>query len=180
MKDNKMTIGIGAGGGYPNRIIKVNQSGTLTIKGKIYRDGKLFRETAVRTFKVEGNEVNPSEPTKPSQPATTTSTKKPTQPTVSVKTTKLKSAKNAKGKKIVVKWKKNTAGNGYQIQYSTSKKFAKGNKTKTISKNKTTSYTIKKLKKKKTYYVRIRTYKKVSEKTYYSEWSSVKKVKIKK
>ena len=180
MKDNKMTIGIGAGGGYPNRIIKVNQSGTLTIKGKIYRDGKLFRETAVRTFKVEGNEVNPSEPTKPSQPATTTSTKKPTQPTVSVKTTKLKSAKNAKGKKIVVKWKKNTAGNGYQIQYSTSKKFAKGNKTKTISKNKTTSYTIKKLKKKKTYYVRIRTYKKVSGKTYYSEWSSVKKVKIKK
>ncbi len=111
-----MSIGIGAGGGYPNRIIKVNQSGTLTIKGKIYRDGKLFRETAVRTFKVEGNEVNPSEPTKPSQPATTTSTKKPTQPTVSVKTTKLKSAKNAKGKKIVVKWKKNTAGNGYQIQ----------------------------------------------------------------
>ena len=67
MKDNKMTIGIGAGGGYPNRIIKVNQSGILTIKGKIYRDGKLFRETAVRTFKVEGNEVNPSEPTKPSQ-----------------------------------------------------------------------------------------------------------------
>ena len=186
MKDNKMTIGIGAGGGYPNRIIKVNQSGTLTITGKIYRDGKLFRETAARTFKVEGNEVNPSEPTKPSepttpsQPATTTSTKKPTQPTVSVKTTKLKSAKNAKGKKLVVKWKKNTAGNGYQIQYSTSKKFAKGNKTKTISKNKTTSYTIKKLKKKKTYYVRIRTYKKVSGKTYYSGWSSVKKVKINK
>jgi len=180
MKDNKMTIGIGAGGGYPNRIIKVNQSGILTIKGKIYRDGKLFRETAVRTFKVEGNEVNPSEPTKPSQPATTTSTKKPTQPTVSVKTTKLKSVKNAKGKKMTIKWAKNTAGNGYQIQYSTSKKFAKGNKTKTISKNKTTSYTIKKLKKKKTYYVRIRTYKKVSGKTYYSEWSSVKKVKIKK
>lgn len=183
MKDNKMTIGIGAGGGYPNRIIKVNQSGTLTITGKNYRDGKLFRETAARTFKVEGNEVNPSEPTKPSepttpsQPATTTSTKKPTQPTVSVKTTKLKSAKNAKGKKLVVKWKKNTAGNGYQIQYSTSKKFAKGNKTKTISKNKTTSYTIKKLKKKKTYYVRIRTYKKISGKTYYSGWSSVKKVK---
>lgn len=186
LSNDLMSIGIGAGGGYPNRIIKVNQSGTLTITGKIYRDGKLFRETAARTFKVEGNEVNPSEPTKPSepttpsQPATTTSTKKPTQPTVSVKTTKLKSAKNAKGKKLVVKWKKNTAGNGYQIQYSTSKKFAKGNKTKTISKNKTTSYTIKKLKKKTTYYVRIRTYKKVSGKTYYSGWSSVKKVKIKK
>ena len=181
-----MTIGIGAGGGYPNRIIKVNQSGTLTITGKIYRDGKLFRETPVRTFKVEGNEVKPSEPitpsqpAKPSQPATTTAIKKPTQPTVSVKTTKLKSGKNAKGKKMTIKWATNTAGNGYQIQYSTSKKFAKGNKTKTISKNKTTSYTIKKLKKKTTYYVRIRTYKKVSGKTYYSGWSSVKKVKIKK
>ena len=81
---------------------------------------------------------------------------------------------------MTIKWEKNTAGNGYQIQYSTSKKFAKGNKTKTISKNKTTSYTIKKLKKKTTYYVRIRTYKKVSGKTYYSGWSSVKKVKIKK
>ena len=121
LSNDLMSIGIGAGGGYPNRIIKVNQSGTLTIKGKIYRDGKLFRETAVRTFKVEGNEVNPSEPTKPSQPATTTSTKKPTQPTVSVKTTKLKSVKNAKGKKMTIKWAKNTAGNGYQIQYSTSK-----------------------------------------------------------
>ena len=123
---------------------------------------------------------NPSEPTKPSQPATTTSTKKPTWQQIRKPICIIKSAKNAKGKKIVVKWKKNTAGNGYQIQYSTSKKFAKGNKTKTISKNKTTSYTIKKLKKKKTYYVRIRTYKKVSGKTYYSEWSSVKKVKIKK
>ena len=182
LSNDLMSIGIGAGGGYPNRIIKVNQSGTLTITGKIYRDGKLFRETPVRTFKVEGNEVKPSEPTTPSQPAKPSepAIKKPTQPTVSVKTTKLKSVKNAKGKKMTIKWEKNTAGNGYQIQYSTSKKFAKGNKTKTISKNKTTSYTIKKLKKKKTYYVRIRTYKKVSGKTYYSGWSSVKKVKIKK
>ena len=151
LSNDLMSIGIGAGGGYPNRIIKVNQSGTLTITGKIYRDGKLFRETPVRTFKVEGNEVKPSEPTTPSQPAKPSepAIKKPTQPTVSVKTTKLKSVKNAKGKKMTIKWEKNTAGNGYQIQYSTSKKFAKGNKTKTISKNKTTSYTIKKLKRRK-------------------------------
>ena len=117
----------------------------------------------------------------PAKPRRTSNKRNQQQPTkVSVKTTKLKSVKNAKGKKMTIKWVKNTAGNGYQIQYSTSKKFAKGNKTKTISKNKTTSYTIKKLKKKKTYYVRIRTYKKVSGKTYYSGWSSVKKVKIKK
>ena len=182
LSNDELSLSIGAGGGFPNRIIKPKKAGTLTITGTIYRNGNFFRDFK-KSYKVEGNTPSPTpvnKPTKPSQPATTTSTKKPTQPTVSVKTTKLKSVKNAKGKKMTIKWAKNTAGNGYQIQYSTSKKFAKGNKTKTISKNKTTSYTIKKLKKKKTYYVRIRTYKKVSGKTYYSGWSSVKKVKIKK
>ena len=169
LSNDELSLSIGAGGGFPNRIIKPKKAGTLTITGTIYRNGQFFRDVR-QTYKVEGNTPSP-----------TPSVNKPTTPIkVTVKKTTLKSAKNAKGKKIVVKWKKNTAGNGYQIQYSTSKKFAKGNKTKKISKNKTTSYTIKKLKKKKTYYVRIRTYKKVSGKTYYSGWSSVKKVKIKK
>lgn len=168
LSNDELSLSIGAGGGFPNRIIKPKKAGTLTITGTIYRNGQFFRDFK-KLYKVEGNTPSPTPVNKPTKPAK-----------VTVKKTTLKSAKNAKGKKLVVKWKKNTAGNGYQIQYSTSKKFAKGNKTKTISKNKTTSYTIKKLKKKKTYYVRIRTYKKVSEKTYYSEWSSVKKVKIKK
>ena len=55
----------------------------------------------------------------------------------------------------------------------------KGAKTVTISKAKTTSTEIKKLKAKKTYYVRIRTFKKVKGKKYYSEWSKVLKKKIK-
>ena len=168
LSNDELSLSIGAGGGFPNRIIKPKKAGTLTITGTIYRNGQFFRDFK-KSYKVEGNTPSPTPVNKPTKPAK-----------VTVKKTTLKSAKNAKGKKLVVKWKKNTAGNGYQIQYSTSKKFAKGNKTKTIRKNKTTSYTIKKLKKKKTYYVRIRTYKKVSEKTYYSEWSSVKKVKIKK
>lgn len=168
LSNDELSLSIGAGGGFPNRIIKPKKAGTLTITGTIYRNGQFFRDVR-QTYKVEGNTPSPTPVNKPTKPAK-----------VTVKKTTLKSVKNAKGKKLVVKWKKNTAGNGYQIQYSTSKKFAKGNKTKTISKNKTTSYTIKKLKKKKTYYVRIRTYKKVSGKTYYSEWSSVKKVKIKK
>ena len=168
LSNDELSLSIGAGGGFPNRIIKPKKAGTLTITGTIYRNGQFFRDFK-KSYKVEGNTPSPTPVNKPTKPAK-----------VTVKKTTLKSAKNAKGKKLVVQWKKNTAGNGYQIQYSTSKKFAKGNKTKTISKNKTTSYTIKKLKKKKTYYVRIRTYKKVSEKTYYSEWSSVKKVKIKK
>ncbi len=168
LSNDELSLSIGAGGGFPNRIIKPKKAGTLTITGTIYRNGKFFRDVK-KTYKVEGNTPSPTPVNKPTTPAK-----------VTVKKTTLKSAKNAKDKKLVVKWKKNTAGNGYQIQYATSKKFAKGNKTKTISKNKTTSYTIKKLKKKKTYYVRIRTYKKVSGKTYYSGWSSVKKVKIKK
>ena len=168
LSNDELSLSIGAGGGFPNRIIKPKKAGTLTITGTIYRNGNFFRDFK-KSYKVEGNTPSPIPVNKPTKPAK-----------VTVKKTTLKSAKNAKGKKLVVKWKKNTAGNGYQIQYSTSKKFAKGNKTKTISKNKTTSYTIKKLKKKKTYYVRIRTYKKVSGKTYYSGWSSVKKVKIKK
>lgn len=79
-----------------------------------------------------------------------------------------------------VKWKKQTAQiTGYEIQYSTSKKFTKKT-TKTLSaKSKSTSKKVQKLKSKKTYYVRIRTYKTVKGKKLYSAWSSVKSVKTK-
>lgn len=73
----------------------------------------------------------------------------------------------AKKKAICVKWKKQIKQTtGYEIQYSTSKKFA-GAKTKVIKKNKTTTVTIKKLKPKKKYYVRVRTYKTVKGKKFY-------------
>ena len=85
----------------------------------------------------------------------------------------------AKKKKMTVKWKKQTKlTKGYQIQYSTSKKF-KGAKSVLVTKNKKTSITIKNLKSKKKYFVRIRTYKIVKGKKYYSKWSKVKSVKIK-
>ena len=67
---------------------------------------------------------------------------------------------------------------GYQIQYSTSSKF-KNAKTVTVKKNKTTKTTVKKLKAKKKYYVRIRTYKTVGKKIYCSSWSKAKTVKTK-
>ena len=73
-------------------------------------------------------------------------------------------------------WKKQTAQvTGYQLQYSTNKAFS-GKTTKTITKYTTASATYKKLKAKKKYYVRIRTYKKVSNTNYYSAWSAVKTV----
>ena len=77
-------------------------------------------------------------------------------------------------------WKKQTEQtDGYQIQYSTESKFAKGfTKIKLINKNKSASYSITKLKNGK-YYIRIRTYKVVDGKKYYSSWSKVKVVKVK-
>ena len=88
---------------------------------------------------------------------------------------KLTGAKKA----LTVKWtKKTTQVSGYQIQYSTSKSF-KSYKTKTVSSNKTTAATIKSLSAQKTYYVRVRTYKMVNGKKYYSGWSTVKSVKTK-
>ena len=86
-------------------------------------------------------------------------------------------------KKFTVKWKKQAKQTtGYQIQYSTSSKFKSG-KIVTVSKNKATSKNVSKLKAKKKYYVRIRTYKtvKVNGKStkIYSSWSKKRIVKVK-
>lgn len=84
-----------------------------------------------------------------------------------------------KGKKsFTARWKKTskTYTTGYQVQYSKSKKFKKA-KTKTVKSYKKKSRKITKLSKRKTYYVRVRTYKTVKGKRYYSAWSKYKKVK---
>ena len=80
----------------------------------------------------------------------------------------------AKSEAFTIKWKKKTNIAGYQIQYSTNSKFKKGNKTIKIKKAKTVSKKITGLKPSKKYYVRIRTYKIVNKKTYYSNWSKKK------
>ena len=102
--------------------------------------------------------------------------------TVSFKINPPKSAvkKLKKGKKsftVYVK-KQSKQTSGYQVQYSTSKKF-KSPKTKSLTSYKKTSLKVKKLKKHKKYYVRVRTYKKVGKAKYYSSWSSAKSVKTK-
>lgn len=81
-------------------------------------------------------------------------------------------------KSFKVRWKKGT-GNGYEIQYSTSKTFKKNVKTVRITKVSKTSKTIKRLKKGTRYYVRIRSYVKSNGKTYASVWSTTKPVKVK-
>lgn len=75
-------------------------------------------------------------------------------------------------KALTVKWaKQSRKTTGYQIQYSTSSKFS-GAKTVTVNKNTAVSKKITKLKSKKTYYVRVRTYKTIGKTKYYSAWSS--------
>lgn len=93
-----------------------------------------------------------------------------------LKQNRISSVKNNASKKATVKWTRNTKANGYQVNYKTGKK----QKTITVKSNKTLNKVLKSLKKKATYSVKVRSYKKVSGITYYSEWSSAKKVKIKK
>ena len=82
--------------------------------------------------------------------------------------------------KISVSWKKHKqAISGYQIQCSTDKKFKSGCKTLVIKSKNSTSKMVKNLKNKKKYYFRIRVYKTVDKKKYYSNWSKVRSKKTK-
>ena len=75
-------------------------------------------------------------------------------------------------------WKKNIQATGYQIQYAADSRFIKERKTVTVGKQSAIRYKISGLKNKKTYYVRIRSYKRVGKKVFYSSWSTVKKIRV--
>lgn len=88
--------------------------------------------------------------------------------------TKVTSAKrSAAEKKIKVSLKKVAAAGGYQVRYSTDKKYSKS-KTKTLTTTKN-HVTVKKVSKGKKYYLSARTYKVVNGKKYWSAWSQSKK-----
>lgn len=110
-------------------------------------------------------------------PTTTTTTTAP-KAVAKPKSAKIKKVKAAK-KAVSVEWKKVSGVKGYQVEVATDKKFKKNKKTATVKKQKITKVTVKKLKAKKKYYVRIRTYKTVKGKKVYSSWSKVKTVKTK-
>lgn len=90
-----------------------------------------------------------------------------------VNVSKVKAAK----KKATIKWKKISYASGYEIYRST--KAKKGFKKVATVSSKKNSYVNKKLKSKKTYYYKVRAYKKIKGKKYYSNFSHVKKVKVK-
>lgn len=150
-------------------------------------DNAAYRSVSVIVKGTKQDEVKDSKPaTKPSESATTPSTTQPTtkpsttKNTKTVKPKKTSIKKLSKGKKkFTVTWAKVSGVKGYQIQYSSDKKFKKNNKMVTVTKQKTTKATVKKLKSKKKYYVRVRTYKTINGKKIYSSWSKVKSVKTK-
>lgn len=89
-----------------------------------------------------------------------------------IKNLKIKKSKN----KINISWKKNKNVTGYQVQYSTTKRFKKKNtKTITITKNKPSASF--KRRKGKTYYVRVRAYKSSCKEHKKYAWSKIVKVK---
>lgn len=103
-------------------------------------------------------------------------------PFTSVKTatapnsTKIKSLASKKSKQAVLKWNKVKGASQYEVYRSTSKK----GKYKKIATTKKTTYTDKKLKGKKKYYYKVRVSKKINKKNYYSSYSAVKSVTVKK
>ena len=92
---------------------------------------------------------------------------------------KIKTIKNSKSKQATLTWSKVNGATGYEI-YRSLKKGSGYKKIATIKKGKTVKYVNKKLKKGKTYYYKIRTYKTVNKKKGYSAYSAVKSIKIKK
>lgn len=118
----------------------------------------------------------PSSTAVPSATETPSSTATPSDSKVTVRASKVLSAKRtSRQTKAVVKVKSVNDIAGYQINYSTSKSFNKKS-TKTINSTKD-KITISNLSKKNVYYIKVRTYKTINKKKYYSKWSPVKKLK---
>ena len=142
-----------------SKSVKVDKKGRITIAAKFTGSARI----TIRSSATAGYNAATKHITVTVNPAGTT----------------LTTAKNLSGRKAQITWKKNGYVTGYEIQYSVNKNFRSGSK-KTVSGASKTKYTLTKLQKNKTYYVRIRTYKKSGTKKYYSSWSKVKAVRIRK
>ena len=142
-----------------SKSVKVDKKGRITIAAKFTGSARI----TIRSSATAGYNAATKSITVTVNPAGTT----------------LMTTKNLSGRKAQITWKKNRYVTGYEIQYSVNKNFRSGSK-KTVSGVSKTKYTLTKLQKNKTYYVRIRTYKKSGTKKYYSSWSKVKAVRIRK
>lgn len=161
-----------------------NKSQTTKLDVKADKDAKLTYKSDNKSVKVDKNgKVTIAKNFVGKATITVTATSggaKTTQKvtiTVNPKGTTFRAVYNGKGRKLKAYWNRNSQVSGYQLQYGTSKNFT-GCKTVTLNSNKYTGSVRTGLKKNATYCVRIRTYKRVSGKTYYSDWSKVKSFKV--
>lgn len=90
----------------------------------------------------------------------------------------LKSVSSPSAKLMKISWKKNKDATGYEVYLSKRRDFKKWTIRRTYKKR-ILSQTLRNCESKKTYYVKVRAYKKVGKTKYYGEWGKVKKVKIK-
>ena len=155
-----------------------------TLADLVHTDGRITcKSSDSKVVKISGNKIIALKPGK----AVITISAKPgknygalpeTKITVTVKpqNTDGITAKSSKKGQAKISWKPVKSISGYQIQYSTSAnmKKAKSVNVKSSAKN----ITVKKLSSKKKYFIRIRTYKTIKGKKYYSNWSKVKTVKV--
>lgn len=81
--------------------------------------------------------------------------------------------------KIYLQWSTVSDASGYQIRYCKSKAMKKGVNTKKIKGQKKSKSTLKKLSRKKKYYVQVRAYRESGTKIVYGKWSSKKSLKTK-
>ena len=152
-----------------------SQLTTSTTASQITADSKMVEGaySITNEFSKSLSKANTTTTTK-----TTTNTKATKKATNKNKPKKTK-IKSVKGKKngFKITWKKVSGVKGYQIKYSTNKYFFESlTKSKNVKKAKTTSATVKNLRKGKTYFVKVRTYKIIKGKKVYSNWSKVKTV----
>lgn len=86
--------------------------------------------------------------------------------------------KKAAKKSLIVTWRWFVSQDGFEVQYALNKSFTKKKKTKRYDLY-AERVKLRGLKRKKTYYVRVRAFKKVGTKKVYGKWSIAKKCKVK-
>ncbi|MBQ9606019.1 MAG: fibronectin type III domain-containing protein, partial [Lachnospiraceae bacterium] len=177
---SKLTVGNASNGiklgwkkvtGASKYIIYRNNKRIAVVKGNskvTYTDKSTLKNGAKYTYKI----VAASD--------TTTSKTSKSVTIYRLSNEKQSSVKNKKSRKMIVKYGKNAKATGYQIQYSPSSSFSYGNKTVKVKGAKNSAKTISNLTWGNSYYVRVRAYKSAGGKTFYSAWSSKKKIKISK
>ena len=162
-KDRTYSIGAAATGGEVT--YSSNKTGVqVSVDGKV-TIGAGFLGKAIITITAEDSNYK-------------TATKR-VPVTVNPTMTCILSLTSPKAGQMLVAYKKNTIGTGYQIQFSLNKEFSPANSA-TVTSNTTLTRKIGNLQKGQKYYVRIRTYKLVDGAKYYSGWSAIKAIRIKK